>query len=288
MKTKHLIISIVITSLLCSCNRYNEQKQQQTLEDITKQELATALNERDELLSLVKEVSVGLEQIKHLENVMSIAAARPAETSVQKARILSDISNLKKRISQRREQLEQLEAKLQNSTINNKELQETIGALRVLIDSQMDEIESLKEQLTAAHKQIGALSTAVDSLNTTVSTVTDERDSAQETSARFENELNICYYVVATKSDLKNHNIIESGFLRRTTLMKGDFDKEFFIIGDKRTLDTLPLKTDKARILTNHPETPYRKVEENGQKVIKITNPNQFWSLTDYLVVQKD
>ena len=288
MKTKHLIISIVITSLLCSCNRYNEQKQQQTLEDITKQELATALNERDELLSLVKEVSVGLEQIKHLENVMSIAAARPAETSVQKARILSDISNLKKRISQRREQLEQLEAKLQNSTINNKELQETIGALRVLIDSQMDEIESLKEQLTAAHKQIGALSTAVDSLNTTVSTVTDERDSAQETSARFENELNICYYVVATKSDLKNHNIIESGFLRRTTLMKGDFDKEFFIIGDKRTLDTLPLKTDKARILTNHPETSYRIGEENGQKVIKITNPNQFWSLTDYLVVQKD
>ncbi len=288
MKTKHLIISIVITSLLCSCNRYNEQKQQQTLEDITKQELATALNERDELLSLVKEVSVGLEQIKHLENVMSIAAARPAETSVQKARILSDISNLKKRISQRREQLEQLEAKLQNSTINNKELQETIGALRVLIDSQMDEIESLKEQLTAAHKQIGALSTAVDSLNTTVSTVTDERDSAQETSARFENELNICYYVVATKSDLKNHNIIESGFLRRTTLMKGDFDKEFFIIGDKRTLDTLPLKTDKARILTNHPETSYRIVEENGQTVIKITNPNQFWSLTDYLVVQKD
>ena len=288
MKTKHLIISIVITSLLCSCNRYNEQKQQQTLEDITKQELATALNERDELLSLVKEVSVGLEQIKHLENVMSIAAARPAETSVQKARILSDISNLKKRISQRREQLEQLEAKLQNSTINNKELQETIGALRVLIDSQMDEIESLKEQLTAAHKQIGALSTAVDSLNTTVSTVTDERDSAQETSARFENELNICYYVVATKSDFKNHNIIESGFLRRTTLMKGDFDKEFFIIGDKRTLDTLPLKTDKARILTNHQETSYRIVEENGQKVIKITNPNQFWSLTDYLVVQKD
>lgn len=68
----------------------------------------------------------------------------------------------------------------------------------MLIDSQMDEIESLKEQLTAAHKQIGALSTAVDSLNTTVSTVTDERDNAQETSARFENELNICYYVVAT------------------------------------------------------------------------------------------
>lgn len=288
MKTKYLIISIIITSLLYSCNGYNDQKQLQSIEDVSKQELATALNERDELLSLVKEVSVGLEQIKQLENVMSIAAARPAETSGQKARILSDISNLKNQISLRRKQLEQLEAKLQNSTINNKELQETIGALRVFIDSQMDEIESLKEQLIAANKQIGVLNNAVDSLNTTVSTVTGERDSAQETSARFENELNICYYVVATKSDLKKHNIIESGFLRKTTLMKGDFDKEFFVIGDKRMLDTLPLKTDKARILTNHPESSYKIIEENGQRVIKITNPNQFWSLTDYLVVQRD
>lgn len=287
MKKPHIIVSIVITSMLFSCCE-NKGHEQQSLENITKQELATALTERDELLALVKEISVGLEQIKRLENIMTIANAKPNENKSQKARILSEISNLKERIQQRKDQLQKLEAKLQNSTINNKELKETIEAMRIQIDSQMEEIESIKQQLTAANEQIDALNNTVDSLNTTVSTVTGERDSAQEVSVKLENELNICYYVIANKSDLKKHNIIESGFLRKTKLMKGDFDKSYFVISDKRTLDTLPLGTSNVKILTNHPEASYEITGKDGNKTIRITNPGLFWSLTDYLVIQKD
>lgn len=287
MKTNYFIIAMMLMSMLFSCDG-NKGKEQQSLEEVTKQELATALEERDELLALVKEVSVGLEQIKQLENIMTIAVSNPNENPGQKVQILSDISRLKEKIQQRKEQLYNLEAKLRNSTINNKELKETIEALRIQIDSQIEEIESLRQKLTAANEQIEVLNNAVDSLNTTVSAVKSERDAAQEASINLENELNTCYYVVASKSDLKSHNIIESGFLRKTKLMKGDFDKGFFVISDKRMLTTLPLNTKKAKILTNHPEASYEVIEEDGQKVIKITNPEQFWSLTNYLVVQND
>lgn len=287
MKTKHLIISIVVTSILSSCN-VNKEKEQQSLEYITKQELATALAERDELLALVKEISSGLEQIKRLENMMTIAAKSPSENNDRKTQILSDISILKEKIRQRKEQLQKLEEKLQNSTINNKELQETIRALRIQIDSQIDEIESLNRRLISANEQIGILHNTVDSLYVTVSAVTGERDSVQETSIKFENELNVCFYVISKKSELKKHNIIETGFLRKTKLLQGDFDKDFFVISDKRTLDTLCLNTTKAKILTNHPESSYEISEVNGQKIIKITDPGQFWSLTNYLVVQSD
>lgn len=287
MKTRHIFIPMVIASILFSCNG-NTGKEQQSLENITKQELATALAERDELLSLVKEVSVGLEQIKQLENIMTIAAANPNENPGQKARILSDISAVKGKIRQRKEQLQNLEAKLHRSTINSKELKETIEALSIQIDSQMEEIESLRQQLVAANAQIGILHSTVDSLYTTVSAVTGERDSAKEESVKLENALNTCYYIIATKSELKKANIIESGFLRNTRLMKGDFDKDAFAISDKSTLAVLPLGTDKAKILTNHPKETYEIVEENGQKIIRIINPAKFWSLTNYLVVQKN
>lgn len=287
MKGRHLFISMIIASTMISCNG-NKEKEQQSLAEISKQELATALSERDQLLSLVKEVSAGLNEIKQLENIMTITASQPAENPSQKTQILSDIASLKEKIQQRKTQLNDLENKLQKSTINNKELKETIDALRVQMDTQIEEIESLRKQLTAANEQIGVLNNTVDSLNTTVSTVTDERNTAQEASVRLENELNTCYYVVARKSELKDHNIIESGFLRKTKLMKGDFDKGFFVISDKRTLTTLPLNTEKAKILTNHPASSYEVAEENGMKVIRITNPDQFWSLTNYLVVQKD
>lgn len=288
MRINRLFISLCIASLLLSCDKGTEKVKQQSLEEISKQELAMALEERDQLLALVKEVSEGLEQIKRLENVMTIAAAQPGENSRKKAQILADITNLKKMVQQRKKQLQELEENLQNSTINNKELRETIHALRVQIDSQIDEIDTLRRQLTAANVQIGALSSSVDSLNTTVSTVTGELNAAQEESVKLENELNVCYYVVASKSELKNHNIIETGFLRQTKLMKGGFDKDFFVTGDKRTLEVLPLGTRKAKIHTNHPEMSYELIDDGGQKAIRILDPNLFWSLSNYLVVQKD
>ena len=278
---------MVLTSMLLSCN-VNNEKEQQSLAEVTKQELATALNERDQLLSLVKEVSAGLNEIKQLENIMTIAANKQYENPGQKTRILADIASLKKKIQQRKTHLDDLESKLQKSTINGKELQETIKALRTQIDSQMEEIESLRQQLTAANEHIGALNNAVDSLNTTVTTVTGERYAAQEASVKLENKLNACFYVIATKSELKNHNIIESSFLRKTKLMKGDFDKDFFVISDKRTLTTLPLNATKVKVLSSHPENSYELIEENGQKTLKINNPDKFWSLSNYLVIQKN
>ena len=278
---------MVLTSMLLSCN-VNNEKEQQSLAEVTKQELATALNERDQLLSLVKEVSTGLNEIKQLENIMTIAANKQYENPGQKTRILADIASLKKKIQQRKTHLDDLESKLQKSTINGKELQETIKALRTQIDSQMEEIESLRQQLTAANEHIGALNNAVDSLNTTVTTVTGERYAAQEASVKLENKLNACFYVIATKSELKKHNIIESSFLRKTKLMKGDFDKDFFVISDKRTLTTLPLNATKVKVLSSHPENSYELIEENGQKTLKINNPDKFWSLSNYLVIQKN
>lgn len=289
MKIKHIFflfgIIIVILSVLFACNRTKE-RHQQSLMEISKQELISALQERDELLALVKEVAAGLEQIKRLD--MSIEASRYAKDADRKAKILADISALKELMQRRKEQLQQLETRLRNSTINNKEFQETIHALRVQIDAQIEEIESLKHLLTVATERIDVLNNAVDTLNSAVSTVTGERNAAQKASVQLEDELNRCYYVVATRSELKAHNIIASGLFRRGGLMAGNFDKWCFVVSDKRQLDTLPLNSTKAKILTNHPEGSYQLIDGDGQKLLNITNPHLFWSLTNHLVVQSN
>lgn len=287
MTARHIITAALISSQLVACNAPQE-KEQQSLMEVSKQELATALAERDSLLALVKEISEGMEQIKQLEKIMTIAASNPQESAGQRKKILADMASIRHKIQQRRQQLLDLEAKLQNSTINNKELTETIDALRMQIDSQFEEIESLRRQLSSANEYIGTLSDTVDSLSSTVTTVTGERDAAQETSLQLENELNICYYIIGTKGVLKNHNIIESGFLRKTKLLKGNFDKNVFVTADKRTIDLLPLNSRKPRILTNHPEQSYELIDEKGEKTLRILDPDLFWSLTNYLVIQTD
>ena len=128
----------------------------------------------------------------------------------------------------------------------------------------------------------------MDSLNTTVTTVTEQKDKAEQQSVDLANELNTCYYAVGSKKELKENGIIETGFLRKTKIMEGDFDRNFFTTADKRTLTTIPLHSNKAKVLTNQPESSYVIEDQGGQKVIRVTNPDSFWSLSNYLVVQID
>lgn len=295
-KTSAIITAVLLLPLLLCCT-HGYEKQQQSLMEASKQDLATAVQERDRLLVLVKEVYDDMEQIQQLENVMATGSG-----DFSHKRLLTDINALKDTLQQRRRQLHDLEEALGRSAVSNDRLQETIHTLRTQIDSQMEEIESLRRQLTAAGRHIGVLNNRVDSLNAAVSTVKGERNAALETSQRLgrssqryeqqsqqlENELNTCYYVAATKKELKAHRIIDSGFLRKTRLMKGDFDKGSFAVQDKRTLAVLPLPGRKAKILTNHPEGSYELTEENGRKTLRITDPRRFWSLGNYLVIQTD
>lgn len=146
--------------------------------------------------------------------------------------------------------------------------------------------QSYHKLLSSANDRIGSLNDEVSLLHTAVREVSVQRDEAVAASAHLEDELNTCYYVAAPGSELKEHDILESGFLRKTRLMAGDFDREVFVAADKRSLASLPLGVKKARVLTNHPGESYRLVERDGLVSLCILDSERFWSLGNYLVVQ--
>ncbi len=287
---KKLLFGLVAILGLAACNsgKNEEEMAEQARAEATKQELETAVADRDQLLSLVNEINTGMDQIKQLENILTVTNNMPGETKGQREQIQSDIAAIQKALQERRLKLAELEKKLDSSNLTNNNLRKTIASLRNRIDGQAKEIETLKSNLGEANARIGQLDAAVDSLNTTVSDVANERDLAQQESIELANELNTCYYVIATKSELKDHKIIETGFLRKTKLMKGDFDQNFFTTADKRVLTSIALHSNKAEVLTNQPKASYNIEDNNGQKILKITNPDLFWSLGNYLVIKID
>ncbi len=287
---KKLLFGLVAILGLAACNsgKNEEEMAEQARAEATKQELETAVADRDQLLSLVNEINTGMDQIKQLENILTVTNNMPGETKGQREQIQSDIAAIQKALQERRLKLAELEKKLDSSNLTNNNLRKTIASLRNQIDGQAKEMETLKSNLGEANERIGQLDAAVDSLNTTVSDVANERDLAQQESIELANELNTCYYVIATKSELKDHKIIETGFLRKTKLMKGDFDQNFFTTADKRVLTSIALHSNKAEVLTNQPKASYNIEDNNGQKILKITNPDLFWSLGNYLVIKID
>lgn len=287
---RHLPVIVIAAWLvtLLSCAGGGTDSGQQSLMEASRQELATAVEDRDSLMALVRLISDDMEKISRIENVVSVTDVSADENPRQRARLLAELAAIRKTLQQRRERLAVLEGRLKESSLYSDELQGVIDAMRRQIDRQNTEMDSMRARLTRANETIGSLNRIVDSLNTAVTEVTGQKTAAETEATGLKNELNTCYYVAATKAELKTHNILETGFLRKTRLMKGDFDKTFFTTADKRRLRQIALPSQKASVLTNHPASSYRIVDVENQKTLTITDPERFWSLGNYLVIRID
>lgn len=283
-----LIVIVTGALILSSCSGGDGASSTQELMEASKAELATALAEREQLLALVRDIALDMERIKELENILTLSGSQSIECPSRRAQVLSDINTVRQTLRQRRHQLAELEARLRQSSLFSDNLQSTIEVLRGQIDSRGREIETLHRNLTAANETIRILTGEVDSLESTMAAVSENYETARNASEQLASELNTCYYVCASKSDLKVHNILEKGFLKKTRLMQGEFDRDYFMVGDKRSLDTIIAGSKRVKVLTNHPQDSYCVVTDSGCAVIVITAPDRFWSLTNYLVVQTD
>ena len=80
--------------------------------------------------------------------------------------------------------------------------------------------------------------------------------------------------------------VVSSKFelLQRCSATMPDFTK-----ADLRNVSSIPLNVKKATLMTSHPEGSYTFVEKEGKVIteLSITNPEEFWSVSKYLVIRK-
>jgi len=284
-----LSISIIALTILASCN--SEKKSRPSTEDalkLTQSELAQAVADQDSLLNLMNDISAGMTQIKELEHILATPSIN-TETPDQRQQIKDDIAAIQQELQSRRDRLDALESKLRKSQNQNSTLRKSIETLRTQIDDQDKTIATLRTSLADANTHIENLTHDIDSLNSTVAIVNQAREEAENKSNDLNNELAACYYALGNKNELKNHKLIETGFLRKTKVLPGDFESSYFTRADKRTLSLLPLHSSKAKVLTNQPEDSYTiETDAQGMKNLRITDTNRFWELSNFLVIQID
>ena len=60
-----------------------------------------------------------------------------------------------------------------------------------------------------------------------------------------------------------------------------------FTPADMRTLNTIFLESKKVKVCTSHPNGSYELVKDNdGYYTLNILDPDKFWSLSRFLVVE--
>lgn len=293
MKTLPIATMAVAALLAVSCKEKSVQTQAVSTIDSTnivtmsREELEATLMTQDTLISLVNDISADMIQLKNIEMIVSSPSGLSGETPSQKQQIANDMQAIKQTLADRRNRLAELESKLKQNSEQNATLLKTIDNLKAQIEQNEVTIQTLTKQLSEAHVQIKNLTVAVDSLNTSVAAEKADKVKAQEEASNLTTELNTCYYAIGSKKELESHNIIQSGFLRKTKIMQGDYQMSYFTAIDKRTSPTIQLYSKKAKVLTNQPKDSYViKEDEKGMKVLEITNPSRFWAASNYLVIQ--
>ena len=68
--------------------------------------------------------------------------------------------------------------------------------------------------------------------------------------------------------------------------MQANFNKNYFTKIDIRVDKEVKLYSKYAKILTIHPSDSYKLAQDvSGQYVLRINNPDLFWSTSKYLVI---
>ena len=294
---KHISILVwllVGLAVMPACKRANQLEQEAMRQDSINAALQDSINtanaEKDSLMQLMGDIADGMQQIKELEDIVSVNNLN-GETPDRKKQLRDDIVLIQQSINKHKQRLADLERRLKQSTNYNATMQKSIDNLKAQLEDQQKTINGLTEQLAAAHIQIKNLNQSVDSLNTVTKTVTREKEAAVQETKQLTHEvdnLNTCYYVIGSKKELKANKIIETGFLRKTKILEGDFEMSYFTKADRRTLSDIPLHSNKAQLMTNHPKDSYEIVDNGNVKTLHIKDAHRFWEKSNFLVIKVD
>ena len=171
---------------------------QDSINAVLQDSINTANAEKDSLMQLMSDIADGMQQIKELEDIVSVNNLN-GETPDRKKQLRDDIVLIQQSINKHKTRLAELEKRLKQSSNLNSSMQRSIENLKRQLEDQQKTIDNLTDQLAAAHIQIQNLNQSVDSLNTINQAVTREKEVAQEEAKQLTNEvtnLNTCYYVI--------------------------------------------------------------------------------------------
>ena len=89
------------------------------------------------------------------------------------------------------------------------------------------------------------------------------------------------WFVFGTRNELMVHGILKDG-----QVLRGNFNKDYYTKIDTRIDKEIKLYSKSAKILTSHPANAYTlKPDANKLYVLRISDPNLFWSTSEYLVI---
>lgn len=229
-----------------------------------------------------------LQAIKERENIIAMTIASNEDEQSREEKINSDIQMIYDKLLKNREQLADLQAKLKQANLKNKDLQKMISTLESKIQEKDAEILRLTQELENSNLQIEGLNNLVTSLNYSIDSLQYENELQSATIEGQDEALNTAYYVIGSEKELKDMGVLDKKgkFAVGSKKTIKDFEKDAFTKIDIRETTKFDLNgAKKARVVTAHPLDSYKIYGEKPVDSLVVSNFYNFWSSSKYLVI---
>lgn len=291
MNRKATLKTIALASLLslgfASCSVYSERDRLQQQNDsliIAQTLLETEINGYFETLN---DISDNLDKVKQIGGIIS----QPQTEGVDQdptVTINNSINTLSQIISDNNQKIAQLSKKLKNSNYKISQLDKALEKLSAENRRLTAELANYSTELANRDQTIAAQSLSIAALNDSAAALAALISSANEELDSKTEQLYTAWYVFGTTRELRAQGIIAKSGVASRSLLKGDFNKEYFVKIDTREVTEIPLYSKRAKVLTTHPSDSYVLEKQDGLYTLRISDATDFWSVSNYLVIDID
>lgn len=256
-------------------------------EDVRMAQQADSLNriiqqkdhEINDMVATINDIEEGFRTINLAQNRVTVAQQGEGANAVE--RIRENIQVIQQTMERNRELISKMRNQLRQSSVANEELRRTLDNLTRQMEEKDAQVKQLRAELEAKDVRIGELDAQVSKLSSNVSSLKEESSQKSSTISAQDKQLNTAWFVYGTKKELKDQRIVVDG-----KVLQSNFNRDYFTKIDIRVDKEIRLYSRSARLLTAHPQASYTLDRDaNKQYVLRITNPQLFWSTSKYLVV---
>ena len=283
------LLLLVVAGFVVNSMYKNEQKKHVAIVENQKHSYTQLLTSRDSVINewmlTFDEIEKNLATVKEKENIITMKSTDQEFSKDKKQQILKDIEYVNTLLDQNKKKIASLTAQLNNSGGTIKGLQVKIAQLEASMKQSEADLADLKVTLTKKDFEIGQLNNRMTEAQAAIAHK-DDKITTQTA------ELNKGYIASGTYKALKAKGLVskEGGFLGlgKKESLHQDFAAGAFTQVDITALKSIPVNSKSAKLITEHPTSSYELVRDKDNKIasIDIKNPEEFWRISKYAVVE--
>ena len=202
-------------------------------------------------------------------------------------RTVSEINNF---FSESQSLLDSTEFAIEQSAIPQSSLIPIIETIRAYLSNQKKLFIEVNGSIQSIKKQVDKLKETVVSKDKELYSKAKSSQKEMEIKAKAARKI---YYLVGNKAELIRAKAIsrKGGFLGigSTIQLSDKLEELFFQTADYNIMKEIALgNTQNINLVTTHPKGTYLIFDTPGERFLKVTNPEKFWSTSKFLVVEVD